>query len=68
MRKTNYRADFSFFNSSFWIGVGSVLSLFSPYYPFDYSTSPNEVDKKAMRSDFEAVGQDIKKALESFKK
>lgn len=66
MKRSYYRTDFLFSKSSFWIGAGSILSIFSPYFTFNYSDSSCDADRTAMESDFGAIGCDIKKAMESF--
>lgn len=66
MKKSYYRSDFLFANSSFWIGMGSVLSVFSPYYTFNSSATEKEADRKAIESDFGTVGEDLRKALDTF--
>lgn len=63
-----YRTDFLFSRSSFLIGAGSVLSIASPYYTFNYSESAAKADRIAMESDFGMVGKDIRKALAEYEK
>ena len=67
MKRSYYRTDFLFSKSSFWIGAGSILSIFSSYFTFNYSDSSYEADRIAMESDFGVIGRDMKKAIESFK-
>ena len=67
MRKPYYRTDFLFSKSSFWIGAGSILGLFSPYFTFNYSDSAEKADRMAIESDFGAIGLDIENVMKSFK-
>ena len=67
MRKNYYRSDFLFSRSSFMIGAGSILSIFSTYFTFNESKSEKDADKMALESDFGTVGNDIIRALETYK-
>ena len=49
--------------ASFFKGLGSVLNVSGNYYKFDYSKNGAEADKKAIESDWNIVGQDIKLAM-----
>lgn len=63
MKKTAYRTDFLFSKSSFLLGMGSLMGVFSDYYTFNTSESEFEADNKALSSDFGTVGQDMYKAM-----
>lgn len=63
MKKTAYRTDFLFAKSSFLLGMGSLMGVFSDYYTFNTSGSELEADNKALASDFGTVGQDMYKAM-----
>ena len=66
-RKSYYRADYLFPKGSVIIGMGSVGSLFKPYFRFNYSHSENQADRTAIESDFGAVGNDIYHAFASLR-
>lgn len=66
-RKSYYRADYLFPKGSVIIGMGSVGSLFKPYFRFNYSHSEDQADRTAIESDFGAVGNDIHHAFVSFR-
>lgn len=67
MKKSFYRTDYLFPKSSFLIGIGSIFSVFSPYYTFNGSRSEGQADKTAIESDFGVIGQDIYSVLKSKK-
>ncbi len=67
MKKSFYRTDYLFAASSFLVGVGSVLSVFSSYYRFNVSGSSSQADRTAIEADFGTVGGDLYKSLELFK-
>lgn len=52
---------------SFWGGFGSILSVFGRDYGIRTSRTPEEADAEAIRSDWEAVGMDMTRALEAVK-
>lgn len=59
-----YCTSYLFSTSSFLTGAGSVINLAGNYFSFNYSTSGNEADRKAIDSDFFMVGQDCWSAFE----
>ena len=63
MRKQNYRTDFLFAKSSFAMGMGSLMGIFSEYYTFNTSDTEAKADRKAMESDFAVAGSDLYSAL-----
>ncbi len=63
MKKAYYRTDFLFSKMSFFIGMGSILSLFYSYYEFNCSGSSSEADRTALESDFGTVGCDLYDAM-----
>ena len=65
MKKRNYKTDFLFAKSSFVIGMGSLMGVFSEYYTFNTSESEEEADQMAMESDFAVAGKDLYSALNS---
>lgn len=66
MKKSFYRTDYLFSKGSFLLGVGSILSIFAPYYTFNGSYSGAQADKTAIESDFGTIGQDIGSVLSSY--
>ncbi|KAF2515079.1 hypothetical protein E0W68_13130 [Flavobacterium salilacus subsp. salilacus] len=66
--KVKLETGFLYSKCSFLRGIGSVFNLPGNYYDFDYSDTENEADKKALYSDWENVGADIKTAREKFEK
>ena len=66
MKKSDYRTDFLFAKSSFLLGVGSLLGIFSGYYTFNASETEHEADMAAIKSDFGAVGQDLYSVAKKF--
>lgn len=67
MKKSFYRTDFLFSKGSFLIGMGSILSIFSPYYTFNTSNSDRQADATAIESDFGTIGQDIRDVMWRYK-
>lgn len=63
MRKQAFSTDYLFAKSSFAIGMGSLLGIFSDYYTFNTSDSEVVADRKAMESDFAVAGSDLYTAL-----
>ncbi|SHG33270.1 hypothetical protein [Flavobacterium johnsoniae] len=70
MEKTKviYRTDYLFSKCSIWRGIGSVFNLPGNYYEFDTSKTEQEADNKALTSDWENVGADIRNAKKKFEK
>ncbi len=48
--------------------MGSILNLAGNYFEYNYSKSDNEADLKALTSDWNNVGEDIKKSKINFEK
>lgn len=68
MIDTDKRTDFLLPKRSIWTGVSSVLSVFGATNKFTPSKSGEEADYKALKSDWEMIGLDIKNSLsEEFK-
>ncbi|MCG8323177.1 MAG: hypothetical protein MI921_27005 [Cytophagales bacterium] len=51
-------------NAEFIKGAGSAFNLAGDYYSFKISRDPFMSDKKAIMSDWRAVGHDLKKSLD----
>lgn len=64
--KSYYRTDFLFSRSSFWLGFGSILGVFAPYYTFNASKTEQKADSIAIESDFGTIGRDLKVSLNSY--
>lgn len=67
MKKSFYRTDYLFSKGSFLSGMGSILSIFAPYYTFNGSRSATQADRTALESDFGVIGQDIYSVLRTYK-
>ena len=65
--KVKYETGFLFTKSNFLKGLGSVFNLPGNYYDFNTSETPDEADEKAIMSDWENVGADLRKAKQKFK-
>lgn len=68
MRKSIYRTDYLFSRGSFVIGMGSILSIFSPYFTFNGSSTGSRADSTAIKSDFGVIGKDIEQIVVSYGK
>ncbi|MFN6943507.1 MAG: hypothetical protein ACK4ND_01060 [Cytophagaceae bacterium] len=55
-----------FSTSSFLSGVASSINVFGNYYSYNYSISHEEADRKALQSDWNTVGNDVKVALDNY--
>lgn len=62
-RKIYLRTDFLFANSSFLLGMGSLMGIFSGYYTFNTSDSETKADRIAIESDFANAGRDMYSAF-----
>ncbi len=63
MDDTRKRTDFLFPKRDFWTGFSSVLDIFASDKKFNSSKSGEDADFKAIRNDWEMVGQDFKDTL-----
>lgn len=63
MIETIKRTDFLLPKRDFWTGFSSVLDIFGTKKKFNTSKSGAEADYKAIRNDWEMIGQDIKNSL-----
>jgi len=68
MKKRNikYRTDHLLQKNNFWVGMGSILNLAGSYFDYNYSKTEKEADFRAIMSDWENVGDDIRKSKEKF--
>ena len=46
--------------------MGSILNIDGHYFDYDHSKSGSAADYRAMQSDWQAVGNDIRKAMQGF--
>ncbi len=60
MTDTDIRTDFLFPKRNFWTGFSSVLGIFGESNIFNTSKSGEEADYKALKSDWEMIGEDFK--------
>ncbi|MBV7270748.1 hypothetical protein [Winogradskyella luteola] len=65
-RNVRYRTDYLLPKNNFWVGMGSILNLAGSYFEYNYSRSDREADLKALISDWDNTGNDIRKAKENF--
>lgn len=68
MRKSIYRTDYLFSKGSFVVGMGSILSIFSPYFTFNGSSTEAKADRTAIESDFGVIGKDIEQIVVNYGK
>ena len=54
--------DFLTSRSGFVDGVATIADLSGSFYKYNASKSPEIADQKAIRKDWEVVGQDLRKA------
>lgn len=47
-------------------GLATIFNFYGNYSKFPYSKSPTEADRRALESDWEAVGHDIQGAINHF--
>ena len=65
-RTIRYKTDYILPKNNFWVGMGSVLNIAGSYFEYNYSNSESEADLKALISDWENVGDDMRKSKEQF--
>jgi hypothetical protein len=66
MKSLNINKDLITPNQSFWIGVGSIWNIAGNYYKFHIPSYRWQSDVDAIASDWAAVGNDIKVAINKF--
>lgn len=52
-------------DNDFIIGIGSVLNISGSYFDYNYSSTPEEADRKAIQSDWLMVGQDLYDSMDN---
>lgn len=60
------RTDFLCAAGSLLIGAGSIFNIAGAY--FEYNTTESDPDSRAIGADWQMVGQDIRDALDSFRR
>lgn len=58
-RAIRYITSYIYSDSGFLVGMGSILNISGNYFDYNYCSSPEEADRKALKSDWKMVGQDI---------
>lgn len=61
-----HRANCPYAQTSFWDGVASLFSFGGRASHYNYSRSDREADSRAIQSDWQFVGQDIRNATRVF--
>lgn len=62
-----YRSFRLYARPSFWEGIARVLDVGGALNEYNYSTSPEEADHRALASDWEMVGRDLRWAVMQFR-
>lgn len=62
------RTDFLFAPPSFLSGMASILDLSGSLDWYNYSTTGDEADWKAIYSDYRMIGQDIEDAVREYER
>lgn len=60
--------DFLYSNPSFFDGAAKALDIGGVYDVYNTSTTPSEADLTALKSDWMAVGKDMRSAMDSVEK
>ena len=63
MTKTDKRTSYLLKRRTFWTGFSSVLNMFGEKDILNTSKSATEADRKAIQSDWEMIGKDIKDVM-----
>jgi hypothetical protein len=63
VERMSYRTDYLVPASSFLIGVGSLLNFTGSYIEYNHSQTTEQADQRALRNDWNMVGQDIHAVL-----
>lgn len=67
MSETKNRTDFLFPKRDYLTGFESVFSIAGETAHFNTSNSAEEADYKAIKSDWEMIGQDFRNALKKLR-
>jgi hypothetical protein len=60
---SKFATDFLTAQSSFRLGIASVMNIGGSFFLYNYSGTPAEADARALRSDWRSVGHDMVHAL-----
>lgn len=63
-----FRTDFLLPKNNFLVGIGNTLNIYGFYFEYNYSKTGQKADDKAIFSDWNNIGEDIKTAEKEFKK
>ncbi|MBL0912703.1 MAG: hypothetical protein IBJ09_10055 [Bacteroidia bacterium] len=63
---TKFRSSFRFPRTSFLTGAGSAFNIAGNYYRFTFPENAAEADAKALEADWNAIGNDLRRAMASF--
>lgn len=69
LKKRNHEASdrSSFYkDDAFWRGIASVFNITGYFTPKYYGRDPEQADYEALQSDWEAVGQDMERAMHRY--
>lgn len=55
-----------FIQPSFWRGTARVMDLFGTLTRYNTYPTAQEADRRAMKRDWEVVGQDLKNAIKEY--
>lgn len=67
-RTIKHKTDALFPRHNFWIGMGSILNLAGSYFEYNHLKSVDETDLKALTSDWDIVGEDLRTSKHNFGK
>lgn len=68
-KKTHIRQSSRLYaNSNFVIGMGSIFNIVGEYFNYNYSKSGAEADNKAIKRDWEIVGEDLSNSISILEK
>lgn len=65
MDKNIKYTDFLFARPSFWEGMGRVIDFGNALQEYNTSSSGSAADERALKADWQAVGEDMRKAMGS---
>ncbi len=63
MNETKIRTDFLLPRFSFITGAGTIFNIGGNFFEFNTSKSEIEADYKAIKSDWDMVGEDVSESL-----
>lgn len=66
MEDQKYNTGYLFSTPSFISGAASAFDLFGNFFEYNTSDSETEADCKAIKNDFNVIGNDMRLAIKSF--